>query len=336
MADPRNYFTQEEIDRNRYIIEEKPSPIFAPNARGGCGTTAQVAVCANERICIYWQITTRPIPYRQILLAADWIGKYILYGGFIMDYDPTQLARRIHTGRDGITRRWCIEANSELCNGYGGAAYNGGSWCAISQDSLMVLTNTVDEPMPTIPQVIFYEVGRCVYNLKLDRVLEWQLNTPEQYGYWALGWNGAMTAVAPGLIGAKMDYYGMDAERFKNDRLNDLNQYVRNTQYTFRNTWSAYLLPWSSNQSVNDLMSGLLIHLYYEYGGAMFLYYMFYYLTRQPDTYTMIQREQKANNLVRSCYLAVRELFNESKANEIHLYFFRTLRWTFLGPVSRM
>ena len=334
---PLNYFTEEEVESNGYIIEEKQAPIFAPNPLyGTCGRTDTVVVCGNKTICIYWQKGTQRIPYRDLLLATNWIGKYILWGGYIMDSDATQLAHRSHTGQDGITRKWIIEANVELCRGYGGAAYNGRSWCALSQDNLKKLTNTVRYDQPTIPQVIFYEVGRCLYNLKLDEVLDWQMSEPSEYGYWTLGFSGAMTALIPELIGCKMDYYGTDAAGFRADRLHDLATYVNNAGYNFANTWSQLYLPWNSSQSINDVMSGLLIYLFDNYGGATFLYQLFYNLCLQPDTHRKDQREERAMNFVRSCYTAAQNIGGSYKANEMYYYFYTTLRWTFIGPVSRL
>lgn len=328
---PLNYFSQDEIDDNGYIIEEKTTQIFASRPEGGCGVTDTVVVCANKTVCIYWQKNLYRIPYRDLLLATNWIGKYILWGGYIMDSDPTQKAFKSHTGKDGITRKWIIEANSELCYGYGGAAYNGRSWCALSQDNMRKLTNTVRYSKPTIPQVIFYEVGRCLYNLKLDDILDWQMEQPEQYGYWTLGYSGAMTAIIPELIGCNMDYYGQDAAAFKAARLQDLNTYVTNSNYNFQNTWSSLLLPWNNSQSINDLMSGLLIYLYDNYGGATFLYQLFHHLLQQPSSYSKIQREDRARNLVRSCYLAVRSIFGDQRALHAHGYFYNNLRWRFVG-----
>ncbi len=329
MPSPLDYFTPAQVQTNKYIIEEKTDRIFAPDSNGRCWSVENIIVFANERICVYWQKNNNPVKYKEILLSLDWLGKYVLYGGYIMDYGPSEF--KTHTGRDGITRAWVVEANTELCSGYGGAAYNGKSWCAISQDNLLKLINTVYESKPTIPQVIFYEMGRCLYNLKLDKVLDWQMENPDQYGYWTLGFTGAMTAIMPDLINCKMDYYGTDAAGFRAARINDLNTYVGNSNYTFQNTWSAYLLPWTTNQSVNDLMSGLLIYLSENYGSAQFLYKMFFYLCQQRDDYTRTQREQKASNLVRSCYLAVRDLSGETQAVKIHRYFYSTLRWSFVG-----
>jgi hypothetical protein len=248
-----------------------------------------------------------------------------------MDYDPTAPATKFHTGKDGITRKWILEVNTELCKGYGGGAYNGVSWAAFSQDSIKVLLDTVELRNPTMPQVILYEVGRCTYNLNLDKVLDWQMQEPSQYGYWTLGWNGAMTVLGPAYMDCNMDYYGVNAAEFRTARLRDLSTYIGNSSYTFENTWSKYLLPWNSRQSVNDLMSGLLIYLNYNYGSAPFLYSMFKYLNQQPDTYSMTQREKKATNFARACYLAAKDVKGDAEANALHLYFYNTLRWRFIG-----
>lgn len=332
MPSPSDYFNAQQIELHKYIIEEKRENIFAPNASGGCRVDADIIVFGNRNLCIYWQKNGQPVQYKRILLALGWIERYIRFGGFCMDYDSTALPIKTHTGADGIKRKWIIEANTELCRGYGGAAYNGRSWCAITQSNLNDLINTSEQARPTMPQVLFYEMGRGLWDLKFDKIWDWELDQPQHYGFWTLGFNGAMTCLAPEFIGANMNYYGQDAAGFRADRLNDLNTYVRSRRYNFENTWCAYLLPWNSSQSVNDLMSGLIIQLYESYGGPAFMHLFAKHLKDQPDTYTRQERERRAENMVRAVVLAVNDLYGMTKAVEAHQYFYATLRWTFLGP----
>jgi hypothetical protein len=173
MPDPSDFFSQKEISDNNYIIEEKKDPIFVTDSEGTCWSIEDVIVIANQRVCVYWQKNNNPVKYKEIFLSLDLLGKYMVYGGFIMDCEPLPL--KTHTGMDGITRKWVIEANTKLYCHCDGSSYNGKSWFAISQDHFTKLINTVHLDKPTTPNVIFYEMGKCIYNLRLDKVLEWQM-----------------------------------------------------------------------------------------------------------------------------------------------------------------
>ena len=335
MPSPTDYFTPAEVDRHKYIIEESNQRLYIKNSSGGCWANADVIVFGNSEVCIFWQKNNQTVKYRELLLSLQWLERYARYGRLLMSYDSTTRAFRTYTGADGITRKWVVEANTELCRG-GGAAYNGRSWLAISQDSMNELLNTVTQSVPTMPQVIFYEMGRGLWDLKLDETLDWELDIPSRYGFWTLGFNGAMTVIAPEYLGVKMNYYGWDAAAFRTDRLNDLNSYIRGRRYNFENTWCEYLLPWNTNQSVNDLMAGLVIYLYENYGREAFLHYLFALLKTQPDNYPRSYRERRAENLVRSACIAAYWTQGADRAAELHRYFYSTLRWTFLGstPMS--
>lgn len=331
LPNPKTLFPADYVDKNKLILENSRQNLFTPNPNGQCYYTTDIIVFGNKNICVYWQKSRVTPNYKNVLKSLEWIQKYIDYGTDLMNYDPTIISRKSYTGADGIIRKWIIEANVELCNGYGGASYNGYSWCAVSQNFYNYLVNTVNNAQPTIHQVIFYEMGRCMYDLILDKTLDWQMQDVSEYGYWTLGFNGAMTALAPPDIGCKMEYYGKNAADFRADRINDLNTYINNSKYTFDNTWSVKLLPWNNNQSINDLMSGLLIYLYDKIGyGYRGLQRVFYLLKDQPSTLKKTDRKGRAINFYNSVYQTMADLHNKSEAYKMYLYFRNTLKWNFV------
>jgi hypothetical protein len=331
LPSPTDFLPASEVAANNFVIEEVIINMFTPDINGDCGSNEATIAVANRSTCIYWQKIGTPVPYFELLLALRWLTAYIKYGSFVMNYDATVSPVKPFTGQDGITRNWTVETNTELCAGFGGAAFNGQSWCAVGQDSFRTLTNSVQARKPVMPQVLYYEMGRAMYNLRLDEILDWQMQQPGEFGFWTLGFNGAMTALGPRFMGCELDYFGQDAALFRANRLLDLSTYVDNPSYTFQNTWSVLLLPWNASQSINDLMSGFLIYLYENYGELLFLHEMYRTLLQQPDIYPRDQREQRASNLVRACYQTALAMFGEPRALEIYDYFFTTLRWTFLG-----
>lgn len=335
MVSASDFFPQDVVERRKYIIEESVQSIFAPDPNGNCMTTEKVTVLGNYQMCIFWQNGgDSNIPYKKILLSLDWLQMYLIYGGYIMNYDATRNPVHIYQGKDNWERRWVIEVNKELCRGYGGAAYNGRSWCAITQSQLSTLIDSVGTNRVVMPQVIFYEMGRGLYNTKLDDIMDWQMEEPSQYGFWTLGFSGAMTVLIPEAIGCDIDYYGTNTRGFREAREKDLATYVSNPQWNFRNTWCKLLLPWNKNQSINDVMSGLLIYFADNFGGITFLFEMYSALYKQPTTYGRHEQEHRARNLVRSCITAARIIGGNSSATRMYNYFRHTLRWDFIDQAS--
>ncbi|MCA9508808.1 MAG: hypothetical protein KC505_10350 [Myxococcales bacterium] len=202
---------------------------------------------------------------------------------------------------------------------------------AHSQNQDFLQHYPIEDYRPTMPQVYLYDLGRSLYDLKLDNILDWQMQNPSEYGYWTLGFNGAMTVIAPEFLGLDLDYAGQGVEEFRRDRINDLNTYLNNSQWNFDNTWSYFILPWTKNtgnrQSINDLMSGLLIYLSDEYGGVSFLARLFQNLKQQPTTPSKTDRQARAQNL----YEAAKKSVSSSNLGNLENFFKQKMRWSFLN-----
>lgn len=311
-------------------VEDVRRRMFSGAPDGQCYHTVDTRVYCHDLLCIVWEKSgsTTTLDNAKVLKALNILQSYIDFGTKIMNYQPLPLAGTQFTGTDGKTRNWTIDLANYLCAGYGGASYNGKSWNGLTKDKFMKLYNTINNTKPTVDQVFFYEMGRSMYDLKLDNILDWQMQEPSQYGYWTLGFNGAMTAIAPVAINVKMDYFGTDEAKFRADRLRDINNYINNTRWNFTNAWTVWLLPWAPNQSINDMMSGLLILMADRFGGNTFLAELFKQLKLQPTTPLKTDREQRATNLFVAAKLAGRTTGHT--ATEIRNFFRNTLRWTFI------
>lgn len=333
IPNPNTLFPSDIVASNKMLIESSTQNLFVPGPGTSCGKQDSVIVFCIEDMCIFWQNASGSPPpdYKRVMKALLLLRQCIKVSESLMHYDSTTNFFRQYTGADGITRKWVIEMNDELCNSYAGAAHNGRSWCAVPKNLVQDLLNTVYTIKPQIPQVVLYESGRACYDLIFDNILDWELTNTYDYGYWTLGFNGAMTVLAPGSLGYELSYYGQNLNKFRSDRLKDLSTYMSNSAYNFSNTWSQTLLPWNVYQSVNDLMSGLLIDLHDKYGGLKFLSRMFYRLKEQPSTYPRTDRQNRANNLYRACRAAAFDLYDSNIANSLYNYFRISLKWYFIS-----
>lgn len=330
---------QDLVTKHSLLIQGSSRHIWAPppDNPNSCGYTSNVIVfCTKEIFLVYPYKAGDPSPdHRKMLKSLLLIEEYYQLCKRVMGYTPIVNQVRTFTGSDGIKRTFCIEINDALCYSYGGASYNGENWVALTKTYFNTTINTINNVVPVISQAFCYEIGRCVYDLSLDHILDWQTTDGNSYyGYWTLGYNGAMTVLGPEHLNIELDYAGHNVAKFRQDRLSDLSTYVNNTQYTFENTWSKYLLPWSQGQSVNDLMSGLLIYLADQYGGIKFLERLFARLKMRPPTSNKNDRIQRANNFYQSVYQALLDLYDSDVAITARNYFYLNLRWTFVLNMS--
>ena len=332
LPNPASLLPADIVTKNKLLIANHTSEIFSSDSTGGCGRIADVIVYCTGDTCIFWEHDPINVPdHKKVFKFLLRLEEYIRLGMTVMDYDPRTLPPiRQYTGLDGITRKMVIELNNELCAGYGGASHNGQPWVATPKFGFWFSYDTINKIKPLMHQVFFYELGRSLYDITLDDILDWQMQNPSEWGYWTLGFNGAMTVLAPERMGVELEYFGQNTLRFRQDRLRDLATYIGSTKYTFNNTWCSYLLPWNSNQSINDVMSGLLIYLSDTYGGLPFLTRLFINLKKQPPTPHKTDRQLRATNLYKATHQSALDLYDTTVAGQIRTYFRTKLRWTFV------
>ena len=244
---PSDFLPQDIVDKNNMLITKHNTSIFAPGPDGSCGKNSDVTVYCTKDVCIFWEYNEYRIPdHRNVLKFLLKLQEYIELCKWVMDYDPmTQDPIKTYTGSDDITRRFIIELNDELCVGYEGVSYKGRSWIACSKYSYWFSDSTINSIKPTIHNVFFNEIGKTVFDSSLDDILEWEMQNSYEWGYWSLGFNGAMSVLSSEKMNIELEYYGQNTHRFRTERLRDLTTYINNSSYTFKNTWCSYLLPWN-------------------------------------------------------------------------------------------
>lgn len=320
----------ENLSYGPLFVQETQRRMFSGGSDGACYHTVDTTVYCHDLLCVVWEKSgsTGTLDRTRVLKALNILQRYIDFGTGIMNYKPTPLAGTEFTGSDGKTRQWTIDLANYLCRNYGGASYNGRSWNGLAKEVFLALYNTVNYTKPVVPQVFFYEMGRSMWDLKLDDILDWQLETSDKWGFWTLGFNGAMTVLAPEAMNVEMDYYGTNTAGFRADRLKDITTYLNNTRWNFDNAWSVWLLPWNQNQSINDMMSGLLILMSDKFGGRAFLSELFKQLKQQPTTPNKTDRKLRAANFYNAAKLAASRVGRRPSA--IREFFKIKMRWSFL------
>lgn len=333
LENANRYFPQYYVNNNNLIIEQSSDVLlFAQRSDGLCGLRTNAIIYGNSKTCLFWQNTpgsnARQPDHGKVLKALMKIQDYIDFGMNITGYSPYGASPvKTYVGQDGITRKWVIELNDALCKNYGGASYNGRPWNALTKDQFWSLHDTINDPLPVMHQVFYYELGRSMWDVELDDIWDWQMQNSGEYGYWTLGFNGTMTALAPAQIGLEMDYYGTNATDFEQDRLRDLRYYRLHRVYNFENTWTEYLLPWSQGQSINDLMSGLLIDLCNKLGGMLFLQRFFRFINRRRATPSRTDRIERARNFYTAVKYAYSTIERYNPTYDIEDLFRNEYKW---------
>ena len=330
LPNPNQYFSQQFVDENHLIIEKSNVVLY----RGeNSGSPTNTLIYGNGTTCLYYQFTDENVPYPdhgRVLKSLLKIQEYIDYGVEMTGFNPLgNLPYKEYTGEDGIKRRFVVEVNDTLLRG-GGAAYNGRPWCATTKIHFNILYDTINDQTPKMAQVYFYELGRCLWDVKLDNIWDWEMESPSNYGYWTLGFNGMMTAIAPDQIGVELDYYGMNAQQFKQARLDDLNRYLNDPQYNFDNAWTVSRLPWNNAQTINDMMSGLIIYLYDLLGGNEFLKCFYRYINRRDETPNRTDRKERARNFYLSTYYGYSTAYNNGTSPppiNVKTMFKKQIKW---------
>ena len=121
-------------------------------------------------------------------------------------------------------------------------------------------------------QVFFYESNRNFWPSYFNESFDWAMNDePMNWGWWTVGMNNAMAVMMSDMLNVELEYFGQDSTWFRDRMILNFDTYKNNTLYDFDYGWRQEYMPWNTNESINDLMSGLIIHSYETWGGEMWL-----------------------------------------------------------------
>ncbi|MEM6801196.1 MAG: T9SS type A sorting domain-containing protein [Bacteroidota bacterium] len=250
------------------------------------------------------QLTTEQVSYTYQIAycvgsqnSTAWIGDKVVImieGETPADRDSTLMTQIVNTFGDIIEKfeevtgldnlplyashagKAVIEVVDDNC-GAGGLASHGGLGMSTGKVFLdRFYDRLLSHQEIAVPQVFLYELNRNFwlagnqgYNSKFDWAMNDEVNN---YGWWTVGMNNAMAYMIPDMLGIKLQYFGTYGLDFwKDGMLNDFYPYLNDTTYNFDYGWRQSLMPWRPVQSINNLMSGLIIYSYENFGGENWL-----------------------------------------------------------------
>lgn len=140
----------------------------------------------------------------------------------------------------------------------------------IHADTLFLNTQyrNLEKGLNTMDHVFFWEMGRSWYYLDVERPIDYQIKGNSLiYGYWVGGFNSLWPIILMDDLPSKdMTLYSLNLADFETDIHTQYQIYVSDTSYNWENSWNSQYLPWNPSKSLNELMSGTLVELYYRYG----------------------------------------------------------------------
>ncbi|MBA6264537.1 SGNH/GDSL hydrolase family protein [Colwellia sp. Bg11-12] len=121
-------------------------------------------------------------------------------------------------------------------------------------------------------QVFFYESNRNFWPPYFNESFDWAMDDdPMNWGWWTVGMNNAMAVMMSDMLDVELEYFGQDSMWFRDRMVANFETYKSNSTYNFDYGWRQEYMPWNANESINDLMSGLMIHSYETWGGETWL-----------------------------------------------------------------
>ncbi len=213
-----------------------------------------------------------------------------------------------------------IEVSSDVG---GGLAHHGRLGVAIGDGFFRGLYQRFQADQHTVDQVFFYEIARNYWMADMNPTIDYHTSKgPQDYGWWTVGFNNAMSIFLPAEIQEIEDmyYFGRGGEQFSNGMEANIKTYIQHPEkYNWSNSWNVPLIPWKERTSVNDLMTGLLIHLHREYGGIAFIRRLYHEIPRRQRLDSRADRQGARDNFCESASLAAQQ--------DLCPFFRKSLRW---------
>lgn len=171
--------------------------------------------------------------------------------------------------------------------------------------------------------VFFYESNRNFWLPEYNDYFDWAMDDElMNWGWWTVGMNNAMAVIMTDLLGVKLDYHWADGDDqlwFRNRMVANFEAYRDNTIYDFDYGWRQHLMPWDPNESINDLMSGLIIHSYETWGGETWLKGFYQYIRTVPPRSDVFAYQECRDNIYR--------IWSDAAGEDLSDFFIQDLRW---------
>lgn len=213
-----------------------------------------------------------------------------------------------------------IEVSSKVG---GGLAHHGKLGIAVGNGFFDGLYKRFRRGQRTVDQVFFYEIARNYWMADMNPAIDYHTSKgPQDYGWWTVGFNNAMSVFLPAEIDSidDMYYFGSDGKRFSDGMESNLDTYLSHAEkYNWDNSWNVPLVPWKKRTSINDLMTGLLIRLHRDHGGAEFITRLYEEIPKRKALSSRSDRQGARDNFFEACCLAANK--------DLSSFFDTELRW---------
>lgn len=303
-------------------------------------------------LIIFSQVTTEEVQFEfQIAYCVGtsnstaWIGEEVVVmveGELPADRDSTVMAEIVQTFEDIISKyeeltgldnlpiassydnKPVIEVVIDNC-GAGGLASHGVLGMSTGTFFLDEFYDLVSQGNISVPQVFLYELNRNFWVAGMEGFngkFDWAMNDePLNYGWWTVGMNNAQAYIIPKSLNIGMYYFGNDINYWEIRMVGELEDYMNNTLYDFDFGWRQSLMPWHNTESINDMMSGLLIYSFNNFGGEDWI----------KGFYEHIQNDDIQNRsdvfAYQECRDNIYKIWSYAAKEDLVLFFEENLRW---------
>ncbi len=169
-------------------------------------------------------------------------------------------------------------------------------------------------------QVFFYESNRNFWLPEFNESFDWAMNDePMNWGWWTVGMNNAMAIMMTDMLDVELEYFDNDSQWFRDRMIANFEIYQGNSDYDFDYGWRQHLMPWDPINSINDLMSGLIIHSYETWGGETWLKGFYQYITTVPPRTDVFSYQECRDNIYR--------IWSDAAGEDLSDFFIQNLRW---------
>lgn len=169
------------------------------------------------------------------------------------------------------------------------AVANGASWVPRGGEGSDLEALRFGDARPelaSIDQVFLYELNRNFWPPWFNQKIDWMCDGDGScWGWWTVGMNNAMTVIVPALLNMPLNYFGSGLEQFRDrmvDELAEYAQFCRSGADPF-DAWTTSRMPWKPRESVNDLMTALIIRSFERFGGESWIKGFYRQIPNVPD-----------------------------------------------------
>lgn len=250
------------------------------------------------------------IMYEIVLALDDVIDQFYLISGLPELEKATSFKNRL-----------VIEVPQDNC-GAGGLAHHGIAGISVGIYFLDQIYDSFAQGNKSIHQIFYYELNRNFWIPSWNDKIEWSRDQGDwDWGHWTVGFNNAHAILMPKQLGYGFMYFGQTSAQFENSMVMNLNIYTSNDQYNFENGWMQSWMVWDDKNTINDLMTGLIVYSYDRFGGEEWLKNVYYYLNSD----VIANRESMKS--YQQCRDNIYKIWSLSAERDLEEFFQSELKW---------